>query len=352
MTSTWYDELSPKDRGLFSGLDEDAAWRFFKYLFAEPKTAGKPPSLRSSPAIGLYDAFCDRRRYPLGILWQSGPYACCSHMCTYCYGRCYLPDFERGGRAKADFRKNFDRCLQKMRDFKLPPRHLSVANSTDVLQAPLEHEHRHTLYLLERVLENRDRFSSVGVLTKNPGVLLEDPRYVYVLRELHAEVQVSIAFYRDDAALAVEPGAPLVSCRRKAVEDMVNHGVRVALRIDPLFPRGIPGCTEYQSLELDLARLVRWASDMGVQYIISSPLKLPKKGARDLDLVRNLEPAFSQVRGSYRRMPTDLQEILMNDLRRLCAESCVPLEHCLHNILKRNCISEKSFMRRGAPDDA
>ena len=117
-----------------------------------------------------------------------------------------------------------------MRDLALPPRHLSMANSTDILQSHLEREHRHSLFMLERLASCRDLFSSFGVLTQNPGVLLDIPRYAEVLRHLDAELQVSLAFFRDEAAAAVEPCAPPPTARRRAVEALCALGVRVAIR--------------------------------------------------------------------------------------------------------------------------
>lgn len=328
--------LAPRDQALFDGLNPEEVRGFFEYLFTEPSTPGKAPSLRSSLAISLYDPFCDRRVYPLGILWQCGPYSGCSHNCAYCYGRSYLPNFELGGRAKSGFRSRLNRCLMKMKELGLPPRHLSVGNSTDALQEHLESKHRDTLFLLERVYENRTLFGSICMLTKNPGVLLDDPRYVSAILGAAVEIQVSLAFYRDEPARQLEPGAPLPSDRRKAAEGLTEQGVKVALRLDPLFPRGIPDCKEYQSLELDIVPMIGWAKTAGVEYVISKPLKLPKKGSCDPQLHDSLQPAFPKCHGCYWRMPTELQGTLMSDVREICSAHGLRFTHCFHNILERN----------------
>ena len=44
-------------------------------------------------------------------------------------------------------------------------------------------QHRHTLFVLERLAEHRNRFTTVTLLTKNPAVLIDD-RYVQVLHRL------------------------------------------------------------------------------------------------------------------------------------------------------------------------
>jgi len=328
--------LAAQEQALFAGLDVESARRFFAYLFTQPSKPGQQPQLRSL-TIGLYDPWCDRRNYPLGILWQAAPYSFCSHMCRYCYGRSYLRGkFKGGGRVKDGFRRKLDACLRRMKDLGLPPRHLSMANSTDILEAHLEREHRHVLFMLERLVTHKALFSSFGILTKNPAVLLDDERYAALLRELGVEVQVSIAFFRDNAARDVEPGAPAVSDRMRAVENLAAKGVRVAIGVDPLFPRYVPACPVLQGRDEDLIRLVRWAKQAGAAYIIGKPLKLPVMGAVDRELYQQLAPAFADKRGSYWRMPAEEQGRLLQDMRDICAAEGLPFEHCFCNILKRN----------------
>ncbi len=334
------ERLTPKDLALFNGLSEDESQRFFSYLFSIPKKVGNKPNLRSQ-AIGLYDPFCDRHSYPLGILWQSAPYSFCDHGCVYCYGRSYLHQFKGGATEKKGFRRSFDRSLSAIKTLNLPPRHLSMANSTDVLQGNLEKEHRHTLYMLQKLREYRDHFSSICILTKNPGILFDDPAYIEALRDLKVDLQVSIAFYRDESGKLLEPGAPLVSERRKAVEQLVKEGVSVGLRIDPLLPRGVEDCIEYQSLHDDLEPLVSWAAKVGVTHIISSPLKLVYRRNTVSWFNKAIINAFPDVRRSYRRMPQPRQDELLRELGELCDKAGLSLQHCFQNILQRNPFSSK-----------
>lgn len=211
-----------------------------------------------------------------------------------------------------------------------------MANSSDVLQATLEREHRHTLFMLEELRKYQCRFQSIGLLSKNPQVLLDDDRYIAALLDLGVEVQVSIAFFRDDAAAALEPGAPLVSVRRVAVEQLAARGVSVVLRLDPLFPRGVPDTVEYQRLELDLIPLITWAAGVPVAYVITSPLKLPFRRYVVPEFHQAVLPAFPIVRGSYRRMPPELEQALVADLRQLGTGAGLRVEHCFANILRRN----------------
>ncbi|OGV67399.1 MAG: hypothetical protein A3K18_29225 [Lentisphaerae bacterium RIFOXYA12_64_32] len=190
--------------------------------------------------------------------------------------------------------------------------------------------------MLQRLRDSRDLFSSVCILTKSPGVLLDDPEYVACLKGTGVEVQVSIAFWRDSQSQMLEPGAPPVSTRRQAVERLIEQGIDVALRVDPLFPRGVAGCVEYQSQEEDIAPLIQWAAAVGVLYVIASPLKQVYRRNRVQEFYDSLLPAFQTVRGAYRRMPEDLQHRLMSEMHEVCANNGLRLEHCFCNILKRN----------------
>jgi DNA repair photolyase len=327
------DGLAPRDRALFDGLSPTEATAVYTYLFTHP-AAGGLPRLRSR-AIGLYDPFCDRRRHPMGVLWQASPYACCSHACAYCYARSYLTRFGGGGTLKRGFPAAFVRCLDELQRLGVPPRHLSMANSSDVLQRRLEREHRTTLVMLEEVARRPGLFGSVGVLTKDPGVLLDDDRYVAALRPTRAEVQISLAFFRDEPAACIEPGAPPPSERRAVAERLAALGVRVVLRLDPLFPRGVPGCTEFQSQHEDLLPLLEWAGRIGVEYVITSAMKLPYRRNTVPEFHKAVLPAFPIVRGNCRRMASDLEQCLIEEVRNLGASVGLPADHCFANILRR-----------------
>jgi len=49
-------------------------------------------------------------------------------------------------------------------------------------------------------------------------------------------VQVTCAYWKDDVRLFYEPNAPSIHDRLEAIEILVDNGIDVELRIDPLFP--------------------------------------------------------------------------------------------------------------------
>jgi DNA repair photolyase len=236
---------------------------------------------------------------------------------------------------KRGFPAAFVRCLDDLERLHVPPRHLSMANSSDVLQARLERKHRTTRFMLEALAQRPHLFASIGLLTKDPGVLLDDDRYLAALTATRAEVQISLAFFRDEPAARIEPGAPPPSVRRVAVERLASLGTRIVLRLDPLFPRGVPGCPEIQSREADLLPLLEWAARLPVAYVITSAMKLPYRRNTVTEFHQAVLPAFPFVRGHYRRMDPERERAMIADARELGASMGLSVEHCFANILRR-----------------
>ena len=82
-------------------------------------------------------------------------------------------------------------------------------------------------------------------MLKNPGILVENPEYIDAIKDLSVEIQVSMAFWRDETAKRVEPEAPLISERRLAVEELVNETLTesclLLLSATPRFPHPSSG---------------------------------------------------------------------------------------------------------------
>ena len=125
---------------------------------------------------------------------------------------------------KADFRRLIDKDIADLERFDVPPAPIHLSNSTDPFQE-IENTCGHTRYVLEQILAHRQRFTTVTILTKNPLLPVEQG-YLDLLRALSslpadhprhahfaagrlpaAQVQVSLAFWRDDARAAYDPCA-------------------------------------------------------------------------------------------------------------------------------------------------
>ena len=183
-------------------------------------------------------------------------------------------------------------------------------------------QHRHTLFVLEKLAEHRNRFTTVTLLTKNPAVLMDD-RYVQVLHRLNElppdhprrpwfdeqghpplRVECSLAFFNDEHRRLLDPAAPSVESRMEALRFLRKEGLPVFLRIDPLFPRdplgggktmadfGLP---DVQSMR-DLEGLVSFGRELAAGHIIYSVAKItrPKQG--------DLPPVMERMKRVYQHL--------------------------------------------------
>jgi tRNA A37 methylthiotransferase MiaB len=119
--------------------------------------------------IKWYCPFADQRKFPSGHRYCINVYTGCEHKCQYCYAAGYVgEEVNCKNNIRADLIKDLD-ALDKYGVSAAP---VHVSNSTDPFQS-LERRHRHTLFVLEKLVERRHRFTTVTLLTKNPSMLME-----------------------------------------------------------------------------------------------------------------------------------------------------------------------------------
>jgi DNA repair photolyase len=313
--------------------------------------------------VKWYCPFADQRAFPSGHRYCINVYAGCAHRCAYCYATRYVPI---GPACKKGFGRMLMRDLDDLDAFDVPPAPVHVSNSTDPFQ-PLEHHARHTRRVLEALVRRRHRFTTVTVLTKNP-LTASRSEYLVALRRLGAlppghpraqqsfdagvpplRVEVSLAFWRDEVRAALEPGAPSVAARLDGIRRLRRAGIPVALRIDPLFPRGPLGrramrdfgFPECQPLT-DLDQLLAFAADVGVMHVIYSVAKItrPRSGALPplmsnmLAVYRHLAgPAGLAFRGGSWRLPKDVaRACIVEPFLRLCRTHGLGAKFCKQNL--------------------
>jgi len=259
--------------------------RWVQYLYVWPRTKPGLPRLNHH-VFSLYDPFAKRTTFPAGLRFCVNSHVGCAHSCQYCYARNYIRNPEMP-RRKEGFLASARRDIRDLNELKLGPVPLHISNSTDPFQEPLERDCAHTLGLLNLVRANRQLFSTVTVLTKNARIVAE-PEYAGALASLMpCQVEVSVAFYDETHMRTFEPGAPSIASRLDGIARLRHANIPVSLRIDPLFPREpLPGALwpkprleDYglkhtQSLD-EIEALIRFASQVGCQRVIVSPLKVP-----------------------------------------------------------------------------
>ena len=317
--------------------------------------------------VKWYCPFADQRQFPSGHRYCINIYAGCGHRCEYCYAAAYAPT---EASAKPDFERMLRQDMADLERFDVPPAPVHLSNSTDPFQ-PLETKLGHTRLALEQILEHRNRFTTVTVLTKNPLLAI---RLGYVglfqsLAKLPTRhpcrnefartgrpglcVEVSLAFWRDEARAAYEPSAPSVKDRIEGVRALSGAGVPVVLRIDPLFPRSplrddLPkmladfGLTEAQTPD-GLAALVRLAKEVGARHVVYSTAKLVQPRGRPLSATMcamreaygfMASPRKPVYRGGAWRLPADVANSrIVAPFLEICRNEGVPASHCKHNLL-------------------
>lgn len=202
----------------------------------------------------------------LGFDFSVNPYRGCMHSCAYCYAR---PSHEYLGfgagtdfdtrivvkrRAPALLRAAFERPSWKG-DL------LMFSGVTDCYQ-PLEASLGLTRGCLEVCAEYRN---PVAIITKAP--LIE--RDLDLLLRLHevasVSVTVSVPFWRQDIARAIEPGVATPRRRIQTIERLSAAGIPVGVNVAPIIP----------GLDEDVPAILSAAKSAGAQWAGSGLLRLP-----------------------------------------------------------------------------
>lgn len=192
---------------------------------------------------------CSRALNPSGLPeydYALNPYGGCEHGCVYCYAVEHThadPETWRVVRVK---RNIADRLAKE-----LPYANgtIGLGTVTDPYQAA-EGRFRLSRACLE-VLASRGR--TVRVLTKSDLVL----RDAGLLREMDAEVGITVTGLDDRISRMTEPGAPLPSARLRALSELIDRGVRAFALVAPLM-------SSVEGREAELADAIR---DTGVRFI-------------------------------------------------------------------------------------
>jgi DNA repair photolyase len=314
--------------------------------------------------IKWYCPFADQRLFPSGHRYCINVYTGCEHRCQYCYATGYI---SAQPNCKNDFRRDLIKDLDALDLYNVPPAPVHLSNSTDPFQ-PLEQEHHHTLYAMEKLAERRRRFTTVTILTKNPAMLM-DEKYINELHRLNElpkdhprrqwfetngytplRVECSLAFYNEQHRHLLDPSAPSVESRMTAIRFLREKHIPVHVRIDPLFPRDplLNGKTmsdfdlpDVQPLE-DLEAIVRFCREIGVGQIIYSVAKITQPRAIHLSVVmQKMKCVYEHLAekrlvlhgGSWRLPEIIAKEFVINPFLDLCHQYSVAAKTCKANLI-------------------
>jgi DNA repair photolyase len=203
----------------------------------------------------------------VGFSWSVNPYRGCFHACAYCYARPsheYLSfgagtDFERKivvkTHAAALLRDAFDAPAWK-------GELVAFSGVTDCYQ-PLETTYKLTRACLEVCAEYRN---PAAIITKAPLVERDIDLLQELSRVARVGVSVSIPFWDETKARAIEPFVTTPARRVRTIERLARAGLRVGVMVAPI----IPGLNDE-----DMADVLGAARDAGATYAGSVLLRLP-----------------------------------------------------------------------------
>lgn len=203
----------------------------------------------------------------LGYKYGLNPYRGCQHACAYCYAR---PSHQYWGfGAGTDFERKIvvkTNAPEKLEETFLSKKWkgdtIVISGNTDCYQ-PLEAEYELTRRCLEICLKYRN---PVGIITKSALIQRDADILSELASQAGCHVFVSIPFFEEKMARAVEPFASSPSMRFKTIQVLSEKGIETGVGVAPI----IPGLNEDQ-----IAKVLKEARKNGAIMAFRTLLRLP-----------------------------------------------------------------------------
>jgi DNA repair photolyase len=203
----------------------------------------------------------------LGFRWSVNPYRGCLHGCAYCYARPsheYLgfgtgTDFER----KIVIKPRAPELLREAFEKKSWKGELIVfSGNTDCYQ-PLEATYELTRGCLVVCAEYKN---PVHIITKSPLIERDLEILLELLARASVGVSISVPFWNEENARAIEPYVATPSRRMKTVKRLAEAGIPVSVNVAPI----IPGLSDR-----DIGPILEAAAAAGARSAAMILLRLP-----------------------------------------------------------------------------
>jgi DNA repair photolyase len=226
-----------------------------------------------------------------GLKYNMNLYRGCQHRCIYCDSRseCYqIENFDGEVLVKA----NGIELLRKELTRKRVKSTIGLGSMNDCYM-PLERERNLTGQALGVIAE----FGfPVHVMTKS-NLVLRDLDTLCEINRRYATVSFTITTADDDLGKKLEPGAPLVSERFRAMRTLVDRGIQTGVSLMPVLPF-------IEDTEENIAAIVRKAHEHGASYIIPS-FGMTMRDRQRAYYYDKLDELFPGLRQKYERMYGD-----------------------------------------------
>jgi DNA repair photolyase len=203
----------------------------------------------------------------VGFRWSVNPYRGCFHACAYCYARPSHEYLSFG--AGTDFDRKIvvkKRAPELLRDaFERPSwkGELVVFSGVTDCYQPLEATYRLTRACLEVCAQYGN---PAGIITKSALVERDIDVLQGVAAAARVRVMVSIPFWDEAKARAIEPFVTTPARRLRTIERLAQAGLDAGVMVAPI----IPGLNDE-----DIGRVLRAARDAGAKRAGTVLLRLP-----------------------------------------------------------------------------
>ena len=209
---------------------------------------------------------------------------------------------------------------------KLKGETVSMANSSDPYP-PMEKESgltRECLVILSRSKCRIQIITKSGLVTRDADLLSKSP----------ATVALTITTDNDNLAKRIEPQAPSSTERLKAVETLVNKGVPVSVRIDPIIP----------FVNDNPANLIAKLASIGVKHVTASTYKVKRDNWKRFsdampEEAEKLKPLYfleGERANGCALLPKDLRVKLLTNVRSVALSHGIQFAVCREGLSQLN----------------
>jgi DNA repair photolyase len=223
-----------------------------------------------------------------GLRYNMNLYRGCQHRCIYCDSRseCYqIENFDGEVLVKA----NAPELLRKELASKRIKGTIGTGSMNDPYM-PLEATTQLTRRALEAIADFR---FPVHIITKSDLVLRDADLLAEIAGQSYAAVTFTITTASDALGKKLEPGAPEVSRRFKAMLELSWRGILTGVSLMPLLPF-------IEDNEENIVQILSLACESGASYVIPSFGMTLRDRQRDY-YYRQLDRLFPDMSGRYRQ---------------------------------------------------